>query len=91
MTTQTNAQIVAELYWALKAIKEATGITSKCWRPPQGDVDDRVRAIAHQMGLRTVLWDLDTVRKKSRLFIYLSTYSFLYRMTGICQHPVVEI
>ncbi|KAI7907984.1 uncharacterized protein BX663DRAFT_547625 [Cokeromyces recurvatus] len=60
MTTQTNKQIVAELYWNLKAIKEATGVTSKCWRPPQGDVDDRVRAIAWQMGLRTILWDEDT-------------------------------
>ncbi|KAI8387489.1 hypothetical protein BD560DRAFT_363104 [Blakeslea trispora] len=60
MTTQTNKQVVAELYWSLKAVKEATGITPKCWRPPQGDVDDRVRAIAWQMGMRTVLWDEDT-------------------------------
>ncbi|KAI8353303.1 hypothetical protein EDC96DRAFT_559466 [Choanephora cucurbitarum] len=60
MTTQTNKQVVAELYWTLKAIKAATGVTSKCWRPPQGDVDDRVRAIAWQMGLRTILWDEDT-------------------------------
>ncbi|KAI8080261.1 uncharacterized protein B0P05DRAFT_490636 [Gilbertella persicaria] len=60
MTTQTNKQVVAELYWSLKAIKEATGITTKCWRPPQGDVDDRVRAIAWQMGLRTVIWDEDS-------------------------------
>ncbi|GAA5799936.1 hypothetical protein HPULCUR_005357 [Helicostylum pulchrum] len=60
MTTQTNIQIVAELYWTLKAIKEATGVTSQCWRPPQGDVDDRVRSIAWQMGMRTVLWDEDT-------------------------------
>ncbi|CEP19530.1 hypothetical protein [Parasitella parasitica] len=60
MTTQTNEQVVAELYWTLKAIKEATGVTPKCWRPPQGDVDDRIRAIAHQMGMRTVLWDHDT-------------------------------
>ena len=29
-------------------------------RPPYGDVDDRVRAIAWQMGMRTVLWDQDT-------------------------------
>ena len=29
-------------------------------RPPYGDVDDRVRAIAWQMGMRTVLWDEDT-------------------------------
>ncbi|OAD79925.1 carbohydrate esterase family 4 protein, partial [Phycomyces blakesleeanus NRRL 1555(-)] len=60
MTTRTNEQIVAELYWNLRAIKEATGITSKCWRPPYGDVDDRVRGIAHQMGLRTVLWTRDS-------------------------------
>ncbi|KAI8080268.1 uncharacterized protein B0P05DRAFT_490653, partial [Gilbertella persicaria] len=60
MTTQTNKQVVAELYWTLKAIKTATGVTPKCWRPPQGDVDDRVRSIAWQMGLRTVIWDEDT-------------------------------
>jgi hypothetical protein len=36
MTTVTNEQAVAELYWTLKAIKEATGVTPKCWRPPQG-------------------------------------------------------
>ncbi|EIE84850.1 hypothetical protein RO3G_09560 [Rhizopus delemar RA 99-880] len=60
MTTQSNIKVVAELYWTLKAIKEATGVTPKCWRPPQGDVDDRVRSIAWQMGLRTVLWNEDS-------------------------------
>ncbi|PHZ15949.1 glycoside hydrolase/deacetylase, partial [Rhizopus microsporus ATCC 52813] len=60
MTTLTNAEIVAELYWGIKAIKTATGVTPKCWRPPQGDVDDRVRSIAWQMGMRTVLWNEDT-------------------------------
>ncbi|KAI8970370.1 hypothetical protein BDF20DRAFT_980158 [Mycotypha africana] len=60
LTTLSNAQIVAELYWTLKAIKAATGVTSKCFRPPQGDIDDRVRAIAWQMGMRTILWDRDT-------------------------------
>lgn len=59
-TTLTNIQMVAELYWTLKAIKEATGVTSKCWRPPQGDVDDRIRAIAWQMGMSTILWNEDT-------------------------------
>jgi hypothetical protein len=60
MTTKSNYQVVAELYWTLRAIKEATGITTKCWRPPYGDVDDRVRAIAWQMGMRTIVWDEDT-------------------------------
>ncbi|KAG0173299.1 hypothetical protein DFQ28_005954 [Apophysomyces sp. BC1034] len=60
MTTQSNIKVVAEFYWTLRAIKQTLGITPKCWRPPYGDVDDRVRAIAWQMGLRTFLWDRDS-------------------------------
>ncbi|KAI8380968.1 uncharacterized protein BYT42DRAFT_634051 [Radiomyces spectabilis] len=60
MTTLTNEEVVGQLYWTQKAIKEALGITPKCWRPPYGDVDDRVRAIAWQMGMRTILWDQDS-------------------------------
>ncbi|KAI8072573.1 hypothetical protein BC940DRAFT_292908 [Gongronella butleri] len=60
MTTKKNEEIVAEFYWTLRAIKEVTGVTTKCWRPPYGDVDDRVRAIANQMGLNTIIWDWDT-------------------------------
>ncbi|KAF9171824.1 hypothetical protein BGX21_001764 [Mortierella sp. AD011] len=60
MTTLTNAEVVAEFYYSLRMTKEVLGITPKCWRPPYGDVDDRVRAIAWQMGMRTIIWDLDT-------------------------------
>ncbi|KAI7865350.1 hypothetical protein BDF14DRAFT_1730571 [Spinellus fusiger] len=60
MTSLSNEQVVAELYWTLRSIKEVTGVTPKCWRPPFGDVDDRVRAIAWQMGMTTVIWDEDT-------------------------------
>ncbi|RCH93266.1 hypothetical protein CU098_005873 [Rhizopus stolonifer] len=60
MTSLKNEAVVAELYWTLRAIKEVTGVTPKCWRPPFGDVDDRVRAIAWQMGMVTVIWDEDT-------------------------------
>lgn len=60
MTSLTNEEVVAQLYWTQKAIKETLGITPKCWRPPYGDVDDRVRSIAWQMGMRTILWDQDS-------------------------------
>jgi peptidoglycan/xylan/chitin deacetylase (PgdA/CDA1 family) len=33
MTSLTNEQLVAEFYWSLRAIKEASGVTTKCWRP----------------------------------------------------------
>ncbi|KAF8326848.1 uncharacterized protein EI90DRAFT_3127654 [Cantharellus anzutake] len=56
MTTLSNEQIIAELGWAKKAIKDITGVTPNTWRPPFGDVDDRVRALAQAMGLTTIVW-----------------------------------
>jgi len=56
MTTLSNEEIIAELGWTKKLFKEYLGITPNTWRPPYGDVDDRVRAIASAMGLTTVIW-----------------------------------
>ncbi|KAL0579328.1 hypothetical protein V5O48_002661 [Marasmius crinis-equi] len=44
----------------MQAIKLIIGVTPKCWRPPFGDTDDRIRAIAHGLGLRNILWKYDT-------------------------------
>jgi hypothetical protein len=62
MTTLTNEQVVAELGWCLQIIHDSTGgRIPKFWRPPYGDVDNRVRAIAKIIfGLRTVIWNHDT-------------------------------
>ncbi|GAA5993352.1 hypothetical protein JCM10908_001443 [Rhodotorula pacifica] len=60
MTGLTDEQVFAELYFSKKAIKEVTGVTVRCWRPPYGDVDDRVRYIASKLDLRTVVWNQDT-------------------------------
>ncbi|KAJ8657747.1 hypothetical protein O0I10_006562 [Lichtheimia ornata] len=60
MTTLTNQEVLAELYYTQKAIKLVTGITPRYWRPAFGDVDDRVRWIATQLNLTTILWNLDT-------------------------------
>jgi hypothetical protein len=43
MTALTNEQAFAELYYSKKAIHGVLGITVQCWRPPYGDVDDRIR------------------------------------------------
>jgi peptidoglycan/xylan/chitin deacetylase (PgdA/CDA1 family) len=60
ITTFTNQEVLAELYYSLKAIKLTTGLTPRYWRPPYGDIDDRVRWIATQLGLTAVIWNLDT-------------------------------
>ncbi|CAG8686099.1 24249_t:CDS:2 [Cetraspora pellucida] len=65
LTTQTNEQVIAELKWTMDAVKAAVNITPKFMRPPFGDYDDRIRDISTQLGLRPVIWDLDTYDWKS--------------------------
>ncbi|KAF8984160.1 chitin deacetylase [Podila verticillata] len=62
MTSLTNEQVVAELKWTETAIFNTIGVTPLYWRPPFGDVDNRVRAIATQLGYKTSIWtqDFDT-------------------------------
>lgn len=59
LTTLPNDQVFSELYYTALAIKAVLGVTPTCWRPPFGDVDDRVRAIAYGLGLRTIMYAED--------------------------------
>ncbi|KAG0379620.1 chitin deacetylase [Mortierella sp. AD032] len=56
LTTLTNEQIVAEVKWTEKIIRDVTGLTMKYIRPPYGDCDNRVREILRQMGYTNVIW-----------------------------------
>lgn len=60
MTSFSNQQAFAELYYTRKAIKELLGVTPKCWRPPFGDVDNRIRFIAAALNMTTIVWSEDT-------------------------------
>jgi hypothetical protein len=60
MTAFSSPDAFAELYYTMEAIKLVTGVTPTCWRPPYGDVDDRIRAIANALGLRTIVWKYDS-------------------------------
>lgn len=39
LTTLTNEQIIAELGWCRKAIKDVIGVTPNQMRPPFGDIE----------------------------------------------------
>lgn len=56
LTTLSNEQIVAELGWSKKVIHDTIGVTPAFFRPPYGDIDDRVRSIAAKMGLTPIIW-----------------------------------
>ncbi|KAF9784929.1 hypothetical protein BJ322DRAFT_1060347 [Thelephora terrestris] len=56
LTTLTTPQIVAELGFTREVIRKVLGVTPTTMRPPQGDIDDRVRAISLAMGLVPIMW-----------------------------------
>ncbi|KAJ2973659.1 hypothetical protein NUW54_g12025 [Trametes sanguinea] len=62
MTTKTDLEVVGELGWTMEIIHNSTGgRLPKYWRPPYGDSDNRVSAIAKEVfGLTTVIWNQDT-------------------------------
>jgi len=62
LTTLSNEQIFAELAFTMKIIHDSTGgRLPKYWRPPYGDTDQRVHAIAKILGLTTIIWNLEWV------------------------------
>ena len=44
----------------MQMIKLAAGVTPTCFRPPYSDIDDRIRAVAHALGLHVILWQYDS-------------------------------
>jgi peptidoglycan/xylan/chitin deacetylase (PgdA/CDA1 family) len=56
MTSLTNEQIVAELKYNEAIIYKAAGVLPIYFRPPYGDIDDRVRAIVNALGYKIVIW-----------------------------------
>ncbi|KAH9459761.1 hypothetical protein MJO28_004566 [Puccinia striiformis f. sp. tritici] len=60
MTTMTDEQVLGEIGWTMQIIHDLTGLVPAFWRPPYGDIDNRVRAISrHVFGLKTVMWSAD--------------------------------
>lgn len=59
MTGLSNADVVAQLGWTLQLIYNSTGgRLCRYWRPPYGDTDARVNAIAKEVfGLTAIIWN----------------------------------
>jgi peptidoglycan/xylan/chitin deacetylase (PgdA/CDA1 family) len=53
------AEIAGQLRRTTEAIESVAGVRPEVFRPPYGDRDERVDRIAAELGMRTVLWDVD--------------------------------
>ncbi|KAE8232229.1 hypothetical protein CF326_g2740 [Tilletia indica] len=59
-TTRSNEEMLGELGWTMQIIYDLSGKIPRYWRPPQGDIDDRVRGIAENIfGLTAVMWNAE--------------------------------
>ncbi|WP_042199215.1 polysaccharide deacetylase family protein [Paenibacillus camerounensis] len=61
MSTLSRARATAEIQKTQLLLKESLGVTNQWFAPPSGDFDQETVEIAAALGLRTVLWTLDTV------------------------------
>ncbi|KAJ3129871.1 chitin deacetylase [Irineochytrium annulatum] len=60
LTTLTTDAVVSQIVWSALAVRMTLGVVPRYFRPPRGDVDDRVRAVVASFGLRPVRWNVDT-------------------------------
>ncbi|KAJ3129046.1 chitin deacetylase [Nowakowskiella sp. JEL0407] len=65
LTNLTNIQIVAEIKYTERIIYETIGVIPTFFRPPYGDIDDRVRAIVSALGYKMVLWTTEGMNRDS--------------------------
>ncbi|KAI8995919.1 hypothetical protein BC832DRAFT_516583, partial [Gaertneriomyces semiglobifer] len=56
LTSLSNEHIIAELLYTQAYVESVIGVKPVFFRPPFGDVDDRVRGIASALGLTNVMW-----------------------------------
>ncbi len=61
LTLLTPSQVQGQLSRTSAAIQQATGVSPTLFRPPYGATNATVNATAEQLGLRPVLWNVDSL------------------------------
>lgn len=61
MSKLSRARAAAEIGKTQKLLKDSLGVTNTWFAPPSGDFNQQTVEIAASLGLKTVLWTLDTV------------------------------
>ena len=61
LTLLTPSQVQGQLSRTSAAIQQATGVSPTLFRPPYGATNTTISATAEQLGLRPVLWNVDSL------------------------------
>ncbi len=60
LTQMSQAQMQSELSQTQNAIRSATGVTPRLFRPPYGETNGTLRSVEQSLGLTEVIWDVDS-------------------------------
>lgn len=66
MPRRSSATNLRDLKRCKKAVRSATGVTARWFRPPYGSTSTRLRKTVGKAGLRQVIWSVDTLDWKHR-------------------------
>ncbi|KAJ3064648.1 chitin deacetylase, partial [Podochytrium sp. JEL0797] len=61
ISLQTTDQVISELIFNILSIYNVIGKVPRYFRPPYSAIDDRVRNILVAMGLRPVIWNIESL------------------------------
>ncbi|WP_339320233.1 polysaccharide deacetylase family protein [Paenibacillus sp. FSL R10-2734] len=92
MSTLSRARATVEIEKTQKLLKESLGVTNTWFAPPSGDFDQETVEIASSLGLKTVLWTVDTVdwRNPSPESIVAKITSKAEPGTLVLMHPTAS-
>jgi probable sporulation protein (polysaccharide deacetylase family) len=92
MSTLSHARATVEIEKTQKLLKESLGVTNQWFAPPSGDFDQETVEIASSLGLKTVLWTVDTVdwRNPSPESIVAKITSKAESGTLVLMHPTAS-
>jgi peptidoglycan-N-acetylglucosamine deacetylase len=60
MTSMSQSQMQSDLAQTNSAIQSATGVRPQLFRPPYGETNSTLQSVASSLGLRQVIWDVDS-------------------------------
>ncbi|WBB78087.1 polysaccharide deacetylase family protein [Micromonospora sp. WMMD882] len=60
MTSMSQSQMQSDLSQTSAAIQSATGVRPQLFRPPYGETNSTLQSVASSLGMRQVLWDVDS-------------------------------
>jgi probable sporulation protein (polysaccharide deacetylase family) len=92
MSGLSRQRAIEEILKTERLLREELGVNNRLFAPPSGDYDMETVKIAHELGLQTILWTIDTVdwQKPAPEFIVRKINSRLEPGAMILMHPTAS-